>query len=360
MEKQIWRPHFHVPRPELLLRRTELGLSGGETYQSLKRLSGKELLESRPVQDLLAYTADWEPFIVNRNPKVPPDAKQPSEESKTILNDAKTGEIALPYPFIIPSRKEGVDSQWGNQQFYWDMYFINKALLASGKTEYLQLAINHVENFHYLFDRIGYIPNASQVAIINRTQIPFLTGMVTDIYKITGDKEWLKEKMDLARREYEDVWMYTEEEKVTKGIKRPSHRISNDLLIVRLAGTDVLKEHYPAAAMGGEDDSAQWARRAYEYAPVSLNAALYKYESDLAYSARELGNPEDAQKWQVLADRRKKEINDTFWDEKKGMYFDRKLNRKTGLWEKDLAYQALTTFMPLWVNLASEHQSTLR
>lgn len=336
-------------RIELQRKRRERGMSSQETYQSLKNLSGPDLLSAPPVADVLTYASDWDPFIVNKIPKV--------KQDEDLKIDRFSGEIALPYPYIIPSLKRGKESQWGNQQFYWDMYFINKALLTSGRSEYVQQAIHHVENFQYLFDRLGYIPNASQLAIVNRTQIPFLTGMIRDIYQVTQDKGWLKEKMDFAKREYGEVWTFTADQKLKKGIRRQSHRINDTVSLIRPVGTDVVKEHYVAAGMTGEDDSSQWAGRAYEVLPVGLNTALYKYESDFAYAAGILGDTVEEQKWNDLAEKRKQEINAFFWDSKKGMYFDASYNRDKKVWEKDIKYYALTGFMPLWVGLASQEQA---
>ncbi len=350
-KRSIWKPKTWLSPEKIQEQRKELGLSGTQTFQLLENLSGRELLDSQPVQNLLAYTANWDPFITNREPKV--------NSASLVSVDPKTGEIHLPNAFVRVNRTESVDNQWGNILFYWDTYFINKALLASGKKEYIELAKGHVDNFQYLFDHFGIIPNGSSVKMINRSQTPFLTGMIMDIYHTTGDKKWLAEKMEFAKKEYADVWMYTEEEANKKGINRPSHRISEDSLLLRPSGTDILGDHYSAAASTGFDDSPEWARRAYETSPILLNGALYKYEKEFAVSAKELGNKEEANFWEERAEKRKQEINEKHWDEERGMYFNLQLNRTTGKWEKDTGYSGLITFMPLWLNIASQHQADL-
>ncbi|HXS15518.1 MAG TPA: trehalase family glycosidase, partial [Candidatus Saccharimonadales bacterium] len=176
-ERSIWTPKIKLPRWKIKTRRKKRLLSD-ETHRALGSLEGMGLLASEPVSNLLHYAADWDPFVVNKSPRV--DAETPG-----LYPNPLTGEVYLPYPYVKPSRKEGAKDQWGNQQFYWDMYFINKALLASGSSENIQLAKNHIDNFEYMFDRLGYIPNATGMPILNRTQIPFLSGMVTDVYKAT-------------------------------------------------------------------------------------------------------------------------------------------------------------------------------
>lgn len=313
-------------REKIQQQREELGLSGSETYQLLAPLSGKVLLESEPMQNVLAYCADWELFIVNKEPKV--------NKNSPLTVNPQTGEIYLPNPFVIPSKSQGKSRQWGDTQFYWDEYFIGKALVNSNNPRYLQIAKGQIDNFEYIFNLLGYIPNGSEMPIVTRSQTPYLTGMIMDIYEATGDKKWLDEKIAFAKKEYYDVWMYTEKDREEKGLRRPSHRISEDSLLLRYVGTDIINEHYAAAAAGTEDDSKEWAGRAHETVPITLNCAVYKYEKEFAEAARILGRPEEAAHWEAVAEKRKQEINEKMWDEREGTYFNLQLNRDTGKWEK--------------------------
>ncbi len=321
--------------------------SARTVYHRLESLHGNQLLQSEPVKKLLAYVTDWEPFITNRNPQVTMDMPG-------IFPNRENGSLALPYPFITPSTKES--SQWPDKHFYWDIYFINKGLIATKDPAMLEIAKGHIENFQYLFDRLEVIPNASDVSLLNRSQIPFLTGMIRDIYKETGDKQWLEEKMIFAKKEY-DEWMMTKKQLEQRGSPRPSHRVSEDSVLLRASGRD-LAMHYEAAAETGQDDSTEWAGRAHEYIPITLNCALYKYESDLAWSADILGKPVEKSEWEAKAERRKTEINAVLWDSKKGRYVNAALNRRTKEWERDVAYHGLSSFMPLWVGLADGNKAS--
>lgn len=320
-----------------------------EVFAQLSSLSGKKLLESKPIKEVVSYASNWQPFLSNISPKVTPD--------DPLSIHPETNAFELPFPFISPSTKETTDTAfWGNAQFDWDTYFVNKALTTSKDPKLVEIAKGQVENLIYLLNRLDYIPNASKLSIANRTQIPFLTGMILDVYKETGDKEWLQKAALVAKREYEN-WMSTDEQLKERGLSRPSHRISKNSLLIRPAGRDILTEHYPAAANTGQDDSAQWARRAFDYSPVGLNCAMYKYESDFARIADILNNPVDKAQWESVAQQRKEQINSAYWNDNEGTYFDEMYDRDSRKWVQDTAYYSLTSFMPLWVGLATSEQA---
>src|SRR5579883_678620 len=114
-KRSIWRPNVVRQPADIERRRQELGLSGTEAYQRLKGYSGQQLIQSELVQNLLAYSADWGSFTVG---KERPELYQ----SPSIFPDNKTGELLLPHPFVIPSKKSETN-QWGDALFYWDIYF---------------------------------------------------------------------------------------------------------------------------------------------------------------------------------------------------------------------------------------------
>jgi alpha,alpha-trehalase len=89
-----------------------------------------------------------------------------------------------------------------------------------------------------------------------------------------------------------------------------------------------------------------------DYAPVGLNALLYKYEMDLAWMAEELGRGDEAKQWEAQAAARRAAMDRYLWNAKKGMYFD--YNFVTG---RPSTYNFLTTFYPLWAGAASSEQA---
>lgn len=89
-----------------------------------------------------------------------------------------------------------------------------------------------------------------------------------------------------------------------------------------------------------------------DYAPVGLNALLYKYELDLAWMADQLGRAGDAKQWRAEAAARRAAIDRCLWDPQHGMYFD--YDFVSG---RRSTYNYLTTFYPLWAGAASAQQA---
>lgn len=89
-----------------------------------------------------------------------------------------------------------------------------------------------------------------------------------------------------------------------------------------------------------------------EYAPVGLNALLYRYEADLAHFARELGRPAEARQWTQAVDARRAAIDKYLWHPRRGLYLD--YDFASG---KPAAYPFVSTFWPLWAGAASPAQA---
>lgn len=83
------------------------------------------------------------------------------------------------------------------------------------------------------------------------------------------------------------------------------------------------------------------------FAPVGLNALLYKYENDLAWMAQTLNHPAQAEKWRHEAATRRAAINHYLWNPQKHLYFD--YNFVT---HHQSNYRFITTFYPLWTHAA--------
>jgi len=92
----------------------------------------------------------------------------------------------------------------------------------------------------------------------------------------------------------------------------------------------------------------------HHFAPVCLNSLLYKTERDLEQISRELGKPDDTEKWQQRSQRRKELMNRYLWDTRRGLFFD--FNFVTGTRS---TYEYATTFYPLWAGLATPEQARM-
>ncbi len=89
-----------------------------------------------------------------------------------------------------------------------------------------------------------------------------------------------------------------------------------------------------------------------QYAPVCLNALLYKYELDLAWMAAQLGRAAEATTWKQQAAARRVAMDRYLWNPARGLYFDYNYRTHT-----QSTYNYITTYYPLWAGAASAAQA---
>lgn len=243
--------------------------------------------------------------------------------------------VGLPYPYLIPSTdNEGHNF---NEMYYWDSYFMVQSMLDK---EHLDLVKGIVENLLTLLQRFHIVPNASRMYYTGRSQPPFLTSLIMDVYGISQDKTWLEKAMSLAKEEYENVWM---------GTAQPNWRLVYRGLS-RYYDINVL--HDLAEAESGWDMTTRFNRKALNYLPVDLNALLYKYETDFARADEILGNKARANKWQKKAAARRRVMNELMWSKTFGLYFDYNYVKK----RRGVAV-SLAAYYPMWAGMVSNKQA---
>lgn len=245
--------------------------------------------------------------------------------------------VGVPNPYIIPAFD--ADNEFDFQElYYWDSYFIIQGLLVP---EYKDLVIGIVENFAYLFQRFGVMPNASRTYLMGRSQPPFFTSMVWDTHKAFGCSDaWLKRMMAVAEEEYNTVWM---------GVKKPhARKVHNGMS--RYYDINVL--HDLAEAESGWDMTPRFRRRALEYLPVDLNALLYKYEVDIARFYRHIGDVRTAGTWEAQARHRKEVFEQLFWHPQKRWYYDYNYRE-----EKQSTVTSLAGIYPMWAGMVDENRA---
>lgn len=91
--------------------------------------------------------------------------------------------IGLPHRYTVPCTSDMFE-----ELYYWDIYFINAGLLAEGNTE---LAKDNIDNMLYMVDKFGFMPNGNRTYYLDRSQPPFLSQMIRELYEVSRDKEWL-------------------------------------------------------------------------------------------------------------------------------------------------------------------------
>jgi alpha,alpha-trehalase len=217
-----------------------------------------------------------------------------------------------------------------------------------------------VENFIYLLDTYGAIPNFNAPAAIGRSQPPFLSSMILDTYNgyyyaykkknkflkvITGldlPKKWLKKAVIHAKLEYEKVWIDKD---------RIHYHSVPGWTLNRYGDRDIGYSH-SSELESGWDFTSRYFNRADQFFPIDLNVYLYKYERDFAKIANILGEGEEEGKWKEAARHRQETINTYMWNEKEGFFFDYDYVHK-----EQSPFLSLAGFTPLWAGLATEKQA---
>ncbi len=245
--------------------------------------------------------------------------------------------LALPKPYLVPSYEEGAGFDY-NELYYWDSFFMVRGMLDE---QHEQLVSGILEDLLSLYKRFKIIPNGSRTFLMGRSQPPFLTTFIYDVYNTYGkDKKWLQEAMDVAKQEYKTVWM---------GTKKPNERLVHKGLSRYY---DINYLHDLAEAESGWDMTPRFNRRALNYLPVDLNALLYKYEMDFARTARLLDDRREAAKWEQAALARKETMDELMWDRLRGLYYDYNYVK-----EKRGNVSSLAAYFPMWAGMVSEKQA---
>jgi len=287
-------------------------------------------------------------------------------------------------PFVVPGGRF-------NEMYGWDSYFESVGLIIDGKVE---LAKAMADNFQYEIEYYGKILNANRSYYLTRTQPPFYTSLVREVFEITQDKNWLKQHLKTAIKEYETVWMVKGGRLTRNGLNRYLAEGIGITPEAELGHYDAVLRPYAAQAKmtleefiegyseerivneeldtyfihdrtvreSGHDTSYRIEGNCADLNLVELNAMLYKYETDFAeLISQEFdsvfesnSNKYTAEYWSKKAEERKKTVDQYLWNEDKGMYYD--YNIKT---EKKSNFVAASTLAPLWANLCSEEQAKL-
>jgi alpha,alpha-trehalase len=245
--------------------------------------------------------------------------------------------IGLPNPYLVPAYTEGNEFDF-NELYYWDSYFMVQALMDE---EHKDLVCGILENLVFLFNTYGVIPNASRTYLMGRSQPPFLTSFIWDVYDTYKlDQKWLTRMMQVAEKEYKTVWLGTAKphaRQVHQGLSRYY---------------DINMLHDLAEAESGWDMTPRFKRRALDYLPVDLNSLLYKYETDLARYYRTIGDKRTAGTWDTAARHRAEIMNELMWNSTKNLYYD--YDYKKG---KQSTVSSLAGFFPLWAGMVDDERA---
>lgn len=355
-------------------------------------LTAKKLPIYVPFHDALAlsYYEDLQnrlPIKVHKLPEhISPEYVKSLNKKPGILSLKleKTGDGIKGVPFVVPGGRF-------NEMYGWDSYFESIGLILDGK---VHLAKAMADNFQYEIMHYGKILNANRSYYLTRTQPPFYTSLIREVYNITKDVMWLKSHLETALMEYETVWMVKGKRLTNNDLNRylaegigitpeveaghydavlkpfadaaqctiadyidkyQNNEINNDFL-------DAYFLHDRTVRESGHDTSYRIEGNCADLNLVELNVFLFKYEQDIAEIIKTVfsNNFETNSRtytsdyWLEKANNRKHLINTFCWNEEKGLYVDYNHVTKT---QSD--FIAATTFTPLWCGIATKEQANL-
>jgi alpha,alpha-trehalase len=287
-------------------------------------------------------------------------------------NDFPAGEawrqgslLPLPYPYIVPGGRF-------REIYYWDSYFTMLGLRESKQTSVIE---NMVNNFAYLINTYGHIPNGNRSYYLSRSQPPFFSLMVQLLAAEKGDAVY-KTYLPALDKEYA-YWM--DKTAPTKHVvKMPDGSVLNRYYdrddiprqesyyedvtlangIASPAAKAALYRNLRSGAESGWDFSSRWFAdprnmatiQITDIVPVDLNSLLYNLELVIAKAKKLKGAAKDASLFAQRAEKRRQAIEKYCWNAKIGFYFDYNLRSK----KQHTAITAAGVFPLCFINLYPE------
>jgi alpha,alpha-trehalase len=122
------------------------------------------------------------------------------------LGEIDTAKIQ-PHGLLYLENKYVVPGGRFNEMYGWDSYFIIRGLLRAGRVE---LARGMVDNFFFEIEHYGAMLNANRTYYLTRSQPPFLSSMLVDVYDALqksghADPAWLAKAYADLDKDYE-MW----------------------------------------------------------------------------------------------------------------------------------------------------------
>ena len=277
--------------------------------------------------------------------------------------------LALPQAYIVPGGRF-------SETYYWDSYFTMLGLAESGRNDLLKCM---ADNFAWMIEKYGHIPNGNRTYYLSRSQPPVFALMV-ELFEEDGVRG--------ARRYYEHLlmeyafWMDGSEslnlnQAYRHAVRMPDGSLLNrywddrdtprdeswieDVETAKHSGrppSEVYRD-LRAGAESGWDYSSRWLRdtqrlasiRTTQFIPIDLNAFLFKLESTIANLSGLKGDREGEAMFRQRASDRRAAVNRYLWDEEKGCYRDYDWRRG------EQALFSAASIVPLYVGMVTHEQA---
>jgi alpha,alpha-trehalase len=283
--------------------------------------------------------------------------------------------LALPKAYVVPGGRF-------REMYYWDSYFTMLGLVESGRSD---LALGMVQDFAFLIDAFGHVPNGARTYYLSRSQPPFFFAMVALISTggaVDGLGGAFAQYLPQLKREY-GFWMEGAQ-RVKKGHARrrvvampdgsllnrfwddrdtprdEAYREDVDLARSSLRPASQVYRDIRAAAESGWDFGSRWLADGHtlstiettDIVPVDLNSLLFGLENAIRSGCKQRGDEKCAVEFAHRALARRKAIDHYLWDERSGHYLDYRWPR--GI---HVPYASAASLYPLFVGAASPAQA---
>ena len=279
--------------------------------------------------------------------------------------------LALPHPYVVPGGRF-------REIYYWDSYFTLLGVARSGRHELVE---SMVQDFAYLIDTYGHVPNGTRTYYLTRSQPPFFFEMVGLLSRKDPAAAFARYVPEL-KLEYA-FWM-DGSQGLKKGtahrrvVAMPDGSILNrywddsdsprdesyrqDTELARSTGRDAprLYRDIRAAAESGWDFGSRWFADGQtlatidttEILPIDLNSLLFGLEKAIRDGCERLHDAACAGDFARRAAARRAAIDRYAWDPTMGAYADYH-------WTHGERIERLSaaTLYPLFVGLASPSQA---
>lgn len=277
--------------------------------------------------------------------------------------------LALPQAYIVPGGRF-------TETYYWDSYFTMLGLAESGRADLMKCM---ADNFAWMIERYGHVPNGNRTYYLSRSQPPVFALMV-ELFEedgVRGARRYLEHlKLEYA------FWMdgagsLLPNQAYRRVVRLPDGSLLNrywddrdtprdeswfeDVETARHSGRPASEVYRDlrAGAESGWDYSSRWLRdcnrlasiRTTQFIPIDLNAFMYKLENTIANISALNGDREAEAEFRLKASERRAAVNRYLWDDEQGCYRDYDWRRE------QMALFSAASVVPLYVGLATHEQA---
>lgn len=271
--------------------------------------------------------------------------------------------IELPYPYI-PISAEKLEMR------YMDSYFVMVGLAADGNWEMVK---NMTDNFAYLIDKIGHIPETNRTYMISRSNQPFFSHMVELLAKHEGDSAYTKYLPQLEKEH--DYWIKNDIEIADHNGIGHTIKIGDKLLTRHNDPSNTPRdEDYLNDKRGGNhlyrikrsnsesgwkmssrwlsDNERMWTSFTRHVAPIDLNSLLLHLEKTILKAYNLSGKSEGLDAVQSKYEIRKFALDSLHWDDERKIFED--VNYKD---QARTGKATLAMLYPLFIKMCNQDQA---